>query len=158
MNLPKISHPIFQITIPSTKKRINFRRFLASEEKILLMAKESDDRIDKLLAIRQVINNCLIDDLNVDDMSTFDFDYVFMKLRANSIDNMVEIKYTDTEDNEQYLVQIDLNKIEIRLPKKINDVVDVTDNIKLKLQYPTMGKMIASIESLKELQTNATRC
>ena len=152
MNLPKISHPIFQITIPSTKKNINFRRFLASEEKILLMAKESDDRYDKLLAIKQVITNCVVDDFDIDSMATFDFDYVFMKLRANSVDNMVEVRYLDEEDQLEYALKIDLNEVKLVVPKTFKDVVNVGD-IKIKLQYPTIGKMLSSIQLTREDNT-----
>lgn len=149
MNLPKISHPIFQITIPSTGNAVNFRRFLALEEKILLMAKESDDRYDKLLAIKQVITNCVVDDFDIDSMATFDFDYVFMKLRANSVDNMVEVRYLEEEDQQEYTLKINLNDVKLIVPKKFKDVVEIGD-IKIKLQYPTIGKMLSSIQLTRD--------
>jgi hypothetical protein len=155
--LPKTEHAVFSITLPSTKKKANFRRFLSKEEKILLIAKESDDRLDKLQAMRQVVNNCLVDDIDVDKMTSFDFDYVFMKLRAQSVDNLVEIQLVDEEDGETYPVTIDLNTIEIAIPRKPNFVINVDDKVKLKLKYPTLGDMIAIAEELeKDYQDNLT--
>lgn len=149
--LPKTEHAIFQITIPSTKLKVNFRRFLAKEEKILLMAKQSDERIDKLLAMKQVINNCLVDTLDVDEFTTFDFDYVFLKLRANSVDSMAEVIFTDPEDNQEYPHSIDLNAIEVKFPENINQVIDVDGKIKIKLQFPTMGKVLAGVHQVREV-------
>jgi hypothetical protein len=150
MPLPKTEHPLFIITVPSTQKKFNFRRFLTKEEKILLIAKQSDEKIDKLRAMEQVIVNCAMDPgFEVDKLTTFDFDYVFLKLRAASVDNMVEIQYFDEEDEKDHLVKINLDKIEIEMPKDIKTTVALSSDISLKLKYPTMKQMLDIAEKVE---------
>ena len=74
MSLPKINYPLFDIVIPSSSKKIKMRPFLVKEEKILLMAQSSTDSRDIVLAIKQVVNNCIIDDLDVEKLTTFDLE------------------------------------------------------------------------------------
>lgn len=150
MSLPKTEYPLFVITIPSTKKNVNFRRFLTKEEKILLIAKQSDEKIDKLRAMEQVIVNCLMDNtLNIDELTTFDFDYVFLKLRAASVDNIVELRYFDNEDEKEHAVKIDLNKIEIEIPTDIKTTIDLFGDVKMKLKYPTMKQMLLIADAIE---------
>lgn len=136
--LPKIDYPIHNITIPSTKKKMKFRPFLVKEEKILLMAKESGDPADYLLSIKQVINNCCLEKgFVIDTLTTFDIEYIFLKLRAISIDNIVKMSFIDHEDNKNYDFEIDLNKIEVVFPDKIDNNIKITDNIGILMKYPT---------------------
>ena len=112
MSLPKIEYPIHLINIPSINKKIKFRPFLVKEEKLLLMAKESDNLADNLLATKQVINNCCLEPLDINKLAIFDLEYIFLKLRALSVDNMVKLSYVDNEDNKTYTFDVDLNEVE----------------------------------------------
>lgn len=141
MSLPKTTQPLFPITVPSTKEKKQFRRFLVKEEKILLMAKQSDDKVDKLRAVEQVITNCAADPIVIDSLTTFDFDYIFLKLRAASVDNMIRQSYIDQEDEKQYDFDINLDTIEIDIPKKL-PIIEVNDSVKIKMVYPTMKQML----------------
>lgn len=134
--LPKVAHPIFEDTIPSTKKKIKFRPMLVKEEKILLMAKETDDENAILSAIKQVVNNCLLDDTDVDRLPIFDLEYLFIKLRANSVSNKTSIALIDAEDNLQYDFEVDLEKVEVKFPDKVDNVVKVNDEVSVVMKYP----------------------
>jgi hypothetical protein len=155
MTLPKIQYPTFTITIPSTKKKAKFRPFTVGEEKLLLMGQQSDEPKDMYDAIKQVINNCAIDNIDLSNLAPFDFDYIFIKLRAQSVSNVVEIKYLDPEDNEKYEVKVNLDDVEVQFPEAAADpIIQCDENIKVKLRYPTMKMMdeiMAELEGMKEV-------
>lgn len=99
MGLPKIKQPLFELTVPSTNEVHLFRPYLGSEEKILLIAKESGDTRDIIMGLKQVIQNCAqSEDFDADDLATFDIEYLFLKLRAKSVDNVVKVAYLDDEE------------------------------------------------------------
>jgi hypothetical protein len=137
MSLPKISHPTYNVSIPSLNKNYKFRPFLVKEEKILLMAKESDKEADIFSAIKQIVNVCCLDDLNVDKLAIFDLEYVFLKLRSFSIENIVKVSYTDLEDNKNYDFTIDLNDIEVKFPDKIINTIKISDTMGIVMKYPS---------------------
>jgi hypothetical protein len=135
--LPKIKHPIFEFTIPSTGKKEPFRPFLVKEEKILLMAKSSEDSTDMLRAIKQVVNNCALNNaLDVDKLAIFDIEYLFIKLRAISVNNVVNVAYRDNEDEEIYSFDIDLNTVTVQFPENIDKVIKITDKMGIQMRYP----------------------
>jgi len=137
MSLPKISHPTYNISIPSLNKNYKFRPFLVKEEKILLMAKESDKDADIFSAIKQIVNVCCLDDLNVDKLAIFDLEYIFLKLRSFSIENIVKVSYKDLEDNKNYDFSIDLNEIEVKFPDKIVNTIKISENTGIVMKYPS---------------------
>lgn len=147
MSLPKISYPINSINVPSMKKVFKFRPFLVKEEKLLLMAKESGVDTDILHAIKQVVNNCAVDDrFDVDKLAIFDLEYVFLKLRAMSVDNLVKVSYKDFQDEKVYEFDIDLNTIEMEIPKTLKNKIEITKDSGIILKYPS-----ASLYDDKEL-------
>lgn len=137
--LPKIDNPTYQLNVPSTKKTVRFRPFLVKEEKILLMARESDNPADILHAIKQIVNNCGTDpSFDVDKLSLFDLEYLFLKIRAFSVDNKVKVSYRDLEDDKVYDFEVDLNDVEVNFPKNKKDanVIKITDRSGVILKYP----------------------
>lgn len=137
MPLPKIKHPIFEFVVPSTGNKEPFRPFLVKEEKILLMAKSSEDSTDMLRAIKQVVNNCALNkSLNIDKLAIFDIEYLFIQLRAISVNNVVSVSYRDNEDQELYEFNIDLKGIKVRFPEKIDRLIKVTDAMGIQMRYP----------------------
>ena len=137
-NLPKIDYPVYKIKIPSLKKETQFRPFLVKEEKLLLMAKESDNSSDILSAIKQIINNCSIDSkFDINKLALFDLEYVFLKLRSISVDNMVKVSYKDNEDKKVYDFEIDLNKIEVKFSEKIDNNIKITNKSGIIMKYPS---------------------
>lgn len=138
MSLPKINYPINTIKVPSLNKGMKFRPFLVKEEKLLLMAKESNAPEDMLQAIKQVVNNCAVDDnFDVDKLAIFDLEYLFLKIRAMSVDNVVKVAYKDYEDDKVYEFDIDLNKIEIFYPENTEKKISITDKAGLVMKYPS---------------------
>lgn len=137
-NLPKIDYPIYKIKIPSMKKEFQFRPFLVKEEKLLLMAKESENASDILSAIKQIINNCAIDTkFDVNKLAVFDLEYVFLKLRAISVDNMVKVSYKDKEDDQVYDFDINLDEVEVKFPEKIDNTIKITEKSGIVMKYPS---------------------
>lgn len=137
MNLPKISQPIFNIEVPSLKKKYPFRPFLVKEEKILLMAKDSGEDSDILSAIKQIITNCSLDPtLNISNLAIFDIEYIFLKIRMNSVENIIELSYVDDEDEKEYDFKIDLNEIKVHFPENIDNKIKINADSGLILKYP----------------------
>lgn len=151
MALPKVSHPIFSLSIPSTGKEVKFRSFLVKDEKVLLMAQSSRDPKDIILAIKQVINNCAVDEIDIDSFATFDLEYLFIKLRAKSVNNVIELKYTDPEDGEQYDIVVDIDDIDIKGNIDVNKKIEITSSMGMTLKYPS-----ANIVSVVQLDVNET--
>jgi len=138
MSLPKISYPTYKIKVPSVKKNFNFRPFLVKEEKLLLMAKETDKYADILSAIKQIVNNCSLDsNLDIDKLAIFDLEYIFIKLRSFSVENVVKVSYKDLEDEKNYEFDIDLNEVEIKYPKTTQNNIKITDTVGILMKYPS---------------------
>lgn len=137
MALPKISHPIFELTLPSTKQTIRYRPFLVKEEKILLTAQASGEPQDIILSIRQVINNCILTEgIDIEDLTTFDLEYLFIKIRAKSVNNIISLTYRDLEDEKRYDVEVDLDQIEMKEDPTHTNLVDVGNGLLLTMRYP----------------------
>jgi hypothetical protein len=138
MALPVLSYPLFDVVIPSTQKKIKMRPFLVREEKILLIAQTSGDPAQTIQAIKQVIEACAIDPSSVTDLTTFDLEYLFVKLRAKSVNNVIDIIYNDPEDNEGYKVKINLDEIEIKTNPEHKKEIALTDTMGIVMRYPPL--------------------
>ncbi len=142
MGLPLVSHPVFTLTLPSTGAVVSFRPFLVKEEKILLVAQSSGDHTDIVRAIKQVISNCLIDkSIDVETFTTFDLEYFFIKLRARSVQNVIELSYRDNSDGLIYNVEVNLDEVEIKQEKIVDNVVKINEDDGFVLKYPQVSIM-----------------
>ena len=142
MGLPTIQHPSFSLILPSSQKRVNFRPFLVKEEKILLIAQASGEQTDVVRAIKQVISNCILDsNVDIEDFTTFDLEYFFIKLRSKSVQNVIELQYKDKEDEKIYTIEVDLDTIEVVRDKEASDVVEISPTSKITLHYPRLSIM-----------------
>lgn len=138
MALPKINYPIFELTLPSNKQVIKYRPFLVKEEKILLTAQVSGEPQDVINSIRQVINNCILtDDLDIEKMTTFDLEYLFIKIRAKSVNNIIKLAYKDLDDERRYEVEVDLDQIEIQEDPNHTNKIEITKTSGLIMKYPS---------------------
>lgn len=138
MTLPKISHPTFKVTVPSNKKQLTFRPFLVKEEKILLMAKTSEDSNDILTAVKQTVNNCCQDPgFDVNKLTIFDLEYIFLRIRSNSVGSTVSLSFKDMEDERPYKFEVDLNKIEMVYPKNSENKIQIDDKTGIIMKYPS---------------------
>lgn len=140
MALPKINHPTFEVTLPSSKDKIVVRPFLVKEEKILLMAMQGEDSDEIINSIKQVINNCIITEgVDIDKLATFDLEYLFLKIRARSVNNVIKLTYKDLEDELKYDVEVNLDEVEVKFDPAHTNKIEVTDKLGFYLAYPHAG-------------------
>jgi T4 bacteriophage base plate protein. len=123
---------------------------LVKEEKILLMAKESQDTNSIILAIKQIVNNCIVDKIDINKLAIFDLDYLYVKIRANSVDTKVMLSYVDEDDEPKqkgdkmelptYNFSVDLNDVTVKFPdEKVDNVIKLGPDSGLKLKYPEVS-------------------
>jgi T4 bacteriophage base plate protein len=137
MKLPKLEYPIFDVTIPSNGKTIKMRPFLVKEEKLLLIAQTTGSPIETVNAIKQVVNNCILDEsVDIEDITTFDLEYLFIKLRARSVNNVIDILYRDPEDQQQYKVTVNLDNVQVKRDPEHNTKIEINDDMGIILKYP----------------------
>ena len=142
MALPKISHPVFQLNLPSTGQVISYRPFLVKEEMILLVAQQSQSQLDVINAIKQVITNCIVtENVSVDEFATFDLEYFFIQLRSKSVNSIVKLSYKDNEDGKVYDFEVDLESVEVKKGKNAPSEIKINDNMTLLLRYPRLEAM-----------------
>jgi len=139
MALPKIDLPISELELPSTKEKVRYRPFTVKEEKILLVAAESGDPEQELLAARQIVNNCLID-REVSDLAMFDLEYILLILRARSVDNSVMFEIKDPDTKETVQLELNIDKVEIKRDPNHTNQVRVNEDYILYLKYPTIDE------------------
>lgn len=151
MSLPKINYPLFEVEIPSSQQKIKMRPFLVKEEKLLLMAQTSGNSRDTVLAIKQVVNNCIVDNIDIDKLTTFDLEYLFVKLRARSINNLIDVMYTDPEDEQQHKIQINLDDVEVIRDERHTNKVEITDEMGIILRYPKTDMLKAVDQATSEV-------
>jgi hypothetical protein len=160
MALPKIGYPTFELILPSTKETVKYRPFLVKEEKILLTSQASGEANDIINAVKQVINNCILTDkINVDTLTTFDLEYLFIKIRSKSVNNVINLVYRDVEDDQKYSVEINLDEVEIKEDPTHVSKFDIGNGYGLVMKYPRAdltnslkfveGEMDAFFEVLK---------
>tara|TARA_Y100001973_G_scaffold91005_1_gene139204 strand:+ start:4063 stop:4788 length:726 start_codon:yes stop_codon:yes gene_type:complete len=144
MPLPKINTPTFDLVLPSNGKKIKYRPFLVREEKILVMAMESDDMKQITSAIIDILNNCILTKtIKVEKLSTFDIEYLFLNVRSKSVGETVEVNVTCPDDGEtQVQMEIDIDSIKVKKDKNHTNIVKLDDNLSMKLKYPSMNEFI----------------
>jgi hypothetical protein len=147
--LPKINHPTYEFIIPSTQTKELFRPFLVKEEKVLLMAKSSEESTEIFRAVKQNVNNCAIrNDFDIDKLTIFDLEYLFLQLRAVSVNNIATVSYKDSEDNKVYDFEIDLKTITVQFPENIDKTIKINEDVGLVMKYPS-ASLLNDVEFLK---------
>ena len=144
MPLPKINTPTYELVLPSTGKKIKYRPFLVREEKILIMAMESEDMTQITSAIIQIISDCLLTkDIKVESLATFDMEYLFLNIRAKSVGETVEVNVTCPDDGEtQVEMSINIDDIKVKKTRGHKNIVKLDDNLSMKLKYPSLDQFI----------------
>ena len=144
MPLPKINTPTYELVLPSTGKKIKYRPFLVREEKILIMAMESEDMNQITNAIIQIISDCLLTkDIKVESLATFDMEYLFLNIRAKSVGETVEVNVTCPDDGEtQVEMSINIDDIKVKKTRGHKNIVKLDDNLSMKLKYPSLDQFI----------------
>jgi len=154
MALPKIDTPVFMIDLPSTKETIRYRPFTVKEEKILLMASQGGEERDITNAVEQILTNCILDDVDIKKLATYEIEYLFLNLRSKSVNNIIELKIIDDEDENEYEVTIDLDDITIKESERTN-IIEINDKISLVMKDPNYNS-IKKIDKKSEEQVMTT--
>ena len=144
MPLPKIATPTYELVIPSTKKKIKYRPFLVKEEKVLIVAMESEDTKQIAGAVKDVIKNCIITrGVKVEELSTFDIEYLFLNIRGKSVGEEVEVLVTCPDDGTTKVpTVIDLDSIQIQHDEEHSRDIKLDDQLTLRMRYPSMNEFI----------------
>ena len=142
MSLPTINVPTYELGIPSTKEKMKYRPFLVKEEKILLLANESQDDTEMINAIKQIITNCTFGKVDVEDLAMFDLEYMFLRIRSKSVGEIAKLQLLCDDDGETYAeVEVNLDEVEIDFPKKHTNKIQLTDEIGILMRYPKFNML-----------------
>ncbi len=160
--LPKLDVPIYEVKLISNGKIIRFRPFLVKEQKLFLMASESEDGKETINVIRQVLKNCVLDEIDIDTLPTFDLEYLFMNMRARSVEEVVDLQYKCNnmikDDSGEEVrcsgtVGFKFNLLEIQPTRHEGHInqIKLTENLGVCLKYPTF-EMVKKYEDMDENQ------
>jgi len=144
MPLPKINTPTYELELPSNGKKIKYRPFLVREEKILIMALESEDMKQITSAIVEILSDCIqTKGVKVSDLATFDIEYLFLNIRARSVGETVEVNITCPDDGETSMqMEIDIDAIKVQKDKNHKNIIKLDDNLSMKLKYPSLDQFV----------------
>ena len=152
MALPKLDIPIYTMNLLSENREIRYRPFLVKEEKILFMAMEGEDPNEISLAMKQVVNNCVQDEIDIDDMPLFDIEYILLNIRSKSVSDKSSVLYPCGNCEHQIPITIDLTAVEISNPPRETIDIMLTDTIGITLNYPKMDMTKAVQETDSEIE------
>jgi len=139
--LPKIDLPLFTENLPTTGDPIQFHPFTVKEEKIFLIARESADIENIVSSIKQVLKNCIVTDIDVEKLAMVDIEYIMLKLRAKSVNNVITMKIEDPETKEDVELELDLNDIEVAFDENHKRKFG-NDSVFVEMRYPSLNELL----------------
>ena len=144
MPLPKIATPTYELELPSTGKSISYRPFLVKEEKVLVLALESEDTKQITTAIKAVLRNCVLTKgVKVESLPTFDIEYLFLNIRGKSVGEELEVNIVCPDDEETNVpVLIDLDDIQVQKDDGHTNKIKLDDNLMMEMKYPSLEQFI----------------
>ena len=159
MPLPKISTPTYELELPSTGKKIRYRPFLVREEKILIMALESEDTKQISNAIVQILSDCIATKtVKVSELSTFDIEFLFLNVRAKSVGETVEVNVTCPDDGEtQVQMEINIDDIKVQKDPNHSNIVKIDDRLSMKLKYPSLEQFVENNFEVNETDSDVNK-
>ena len=160
MPLPKINTPTYELSLPSNGKKIKYRPFLVREEKILIMALETEDQKQITDAVVEILDACIMTrGIKIKTLATFDIEYIFLNVRSKSVGETINVNIICPDDEKTSVeVPIDLESIKVKKDKSHTNIVKIDDNLSLKLKYPSMDQFIESnFESTDETIKNTMK-
>ena len=151
MALPKIAVPTHNLTVPSSGKAVKYRPYLVKEEKILMMAIESESEVEMINAIKNVIESCTEGALTEKELTMFDLEYFFTQLRAKSVGEHTSLYATCASCEHKQEVSIDISQSEVvGIPENDSDYIkDINEDVKVRLKYPKINSMVSILENSK---------
>jgi hypothetical protein len=144
MPLPKIATPTYELELPSTGKTIKFRPFLVKEEKLLVLALESDDTKEITNAIKAVLKDCIqTRGIKVENLPTFDIEYLFLNIRGKSVGEDIEVSVLCPDDGETYAeVEISIDDIKVIKDKNHSNQIKLDDTLMMEMKYPSLDQFV----------------
>ena len=144
MPLPKINTPTYELELPSSGKKVKYRPFLVREEKILIMALESQDMKQITSAITTVLKDCILSrGIKIKELATFDIEYLFLNVRAKSVGETVEVNVTCPDDDEtQVQMEIAIDEIQVQKDSNHTNLIKLDDNLSVEMKYPSFQEFI----------------
>ena len=144
MALPKLTTPTYELELPSTDEKIKYRPFLVKEEKILMMAMESKSSADITQAVKDIVNECTFNKIDISSMPMFDVEYIFLQIRSKSVGEVSKLKLLCPDDEKTYAdVELDLNQVKVQVGDDHTNKIKLNDGMGMIMRYPT-------IDSFKE--------
>ena len=140
MSLPKIEHPLFDVTIPSTGEKVKFRPFTVKEEKILLIAQQSEDSEQVVNSIKQIVNNC-VQGIDVDKLAMFDLEFIILSLRSKSVNNVIDFSVIDPETEERVNLSLNLDLVKVVYDEKHDKNIKIDDKSVFTMRYPSINEL-----------------
>ena len=152
MPLPKINTPTYELVIPSTGKKIKYRPFLVREEKILILALESEDTNQITSAVIDILSECILTkNVDITKLATFDIEYLFLNVRSKSVGETVDVNITCPDDGKTSVeMQINIDSIKVQKTKNHKNIIKLDDKYSMKLKYPSFNQFIESNFDLTE--------
>ena len=146
MPLPTIATPTHELKLPSSNQKVKYRPFLVREEKILIIALESQDQDEITNSVKDTLKKCILTDgINVDDLPTFDIEYLFLNIRAKSIGEDIRLTVTCPDDGEtQVSTTVYVDEIEVKKPKNHKKDIVLDDKLTVRMKYPSLDQFIKS--------------
>ena len=146
MPLPKINTPTYELTLPSNNKKIKYRPFLVREEKILIMALETENSEDISNAVVDILSECILTKgVDVTKLATFDIEYLFLNVRSKSVGETVEVNIVCPDDNKTSVqMEINLDSIKVQKTRGHKNIIKLDDQYSLKLKYPSLDEFIGN--------------
>jgi len=139
MALPQVNTPTYELAVPSTDEKIKYRPFLVKEEKILLIAMESQEQSGILSAVKNIVKSCTFEKFNVDKAPIFDVEYIFLQIRAKSVGEVSTVNLRCPDDNETFVkTDIDLMEVEVEMKEEHTNKIELTDEMGMIMTYPTL--------------------
>ena len=151
MGLPTIAVPEYTLTIPSTKKEVKYRPFLVKEEKILLLAMESEKTEEIITATKTIIENCVYGDINIEEMPTFDIEYIFLQLRGKAKGEVIDLNYKCPKCELEIPIAINIDDIKIiRKDKEHTKDIKLTEELGVMMKYPNLSLQSKIAQAAKD--------
>ena len=152
MPLPKINTPTYELVIPSIGKKARYRPFLVREEKILILALESEDMSQITNAIVEIMSACLLTKgIKVLELSTFDIEYIFLNIRSKSVGEVIEVNVTCPDDGETKVsMEINIDDIKVQKDKNHTNLIKLDESLSMKMKYPSIEQFVENNFEVKK--------
>ena len=143
MALPQVALPTYELTVPSTGKKLKFRPFVVKEEKLLLLALESNDEKNIEDAVKQLLKGCIQSRVKIDDLPIFDLEFIFLQIRAVSVGEIIEMNVTCKDDNETKVkYNLNLAEVKVNFPEGHSKKIELSKKMGIVMKYPSMKEFI----------------